>query len=720
MKTDSPIKLEKDDLLKRYPFAQDLIKGLLVDFVNGQDSIVIGINGEWGSGKSSLLEFLKSEIIVQTKEEPFRNYIFEFNPWRILNQDDLQMQFLKELGTILGNYDETNEEIKTGFNKWIDIFKNWNKSNFEPNSKIAISALAGILTTFTKEKSLITLKKEADERLEDNNIKLFVLIDDIDRLTPKEITEVFQLIKLNANFKNTYYFVAFDKNVVIKALINDYGENGEKYLEKIVQIDYTIPSVPNEVISKIFSQEINIIIAKLQLDIELELIGLIWDKHLKNYFTTIRHIYRFCKGLELRLPPIQNDIDFLDFLLIEAIRLFDYNSYEWVSKNSKSLTIDRVTEMSLILEHVRNKAEDLNKEMVDLINTSPELNRASPTTKNILKELFSLNFNSGYEILKNELSKSRKIASNEYFEHYFSFRILATNVPYIDYKRYIEGDSEDRIKLLNKYKEKNLFHKFIEGLMYSVQKHFKQMDFKCYYNELLDYCDNKLYNYTTEYFNQGGWFVIVNFLNELSSQYPKEEGYENLIQAFLEKENSFSRYLALAFINNKISKRGNFAVISSIPDSVITKYEPNITIRFKESLLYFSDTLKDNSLDFEEYTIIDILHQLYLIDEDRYNSLIYLFMIDDNKAILLFKWSLTRLNSNISLEMVVGYSILNNGHILAKLTIENFEKRLSEIVEDDYQGSNKEYLKLFYLLKSKEFDPKLFFTLDGREVPNYF
>ena len=271
MKADSPVCRKEDDLLDRFTFAEQLVKGLLTNFENRQDSIVIGLNGEWGSGKSSLLAFIESEIKNQTSKEPFRNYFFSFNPWRILNQDDLQIQFLKGLGEILGNYSIANEQLKEDFKKFGSVAGDANKVNFEPLSKSVIGTIAALIKGFTKESSLLDLKKEVDERLADNNIKFFILIDDVDRLQPKEIVEIFQLIKLNANFKNTYFIVAFDKNVVINALTKEFGLDGEKYLEKIVQIDYTIPAIATEDISKFFASEVNKIITSVHYKLNIVL-----------------------------------------------------------------------------------------------------------------------------------------------------------------------------------------------------------------------------------------------------------------------------------------------------------------------------------------------------------------------------------------------------------------------------------------------------------------
>jgi len=109
MRTDSPIKTIDEDLLGRYPFAKDIVAGLLNGFENGQDSIAVGINGAWGSGKSSILQFIETEIQLQTKTETTENIILRFNPWLFTGQADLQKSFLTQLGIQLRT---VNQEFK--------------------------------------------------------------------------------------------------------------------------------------------------------------------------------------------------------------------------------------------------------------------------------------------------------------------------------------------------------------------------------------------------------------------------------------------------------------------------------------------------------------------------------------------------------------------------------------------------------------------------------
>jgi hypothetical protein len=711
MKTDAAVKNKDQDSLNRYAFAEDLVKGLLDNFENGQDSIVIGLNGEWGSGKSSLLEFVKNEIINQTKNDPFRNLLFEFNPWRIINQDQLQDQFLKELGIIVGNRSISYEALKKDTKKFINVAETANKANPELVSKIGISTIASLIKNFSKDSSISELKKEVDERLEDDNIKLFVVIDDIDRLRPKEITEIFQLIKLNANFKNTYFLIAFDKDIVIDSLSNEYKINGEKYIEKIIQIDYTIPSIPNEDISRIFAEEIDKIIEKLNLNIKLEQIGSFWDKYLKYYFTNIRHIYRFCNALELRLPSIYPDINFQDFLLIETIRIFEYKIYDWIYKNHEKLTFARVNEMSVFFNGVGGNDKDINEDINKLFAAAKEVQDARSKTKDLLIDLFSLDSGNQYNYIKEDIVNNKKIVSPEYFEQYFSFKISSKNIPEAAYTNFIKGNYAVKKEILNQYRDKNILHKFLNGLAYKVQEASEKEKFTTNFSELLQYSDEELKNYTTEYFNQRGWFAILSFLVTLSNEFKENNGYDLLFDELLKKENSYSSFFVLDFLYNEVFLKNNFRIVSLIPKDYLESKRDKIKKQYNILVQNISNTISENTYNLDDYTIRHILIRLSENKPDIYSQIIESLLAIDDKAILLFRISLSTLTQ--SNYKGIGYAILDESFILPNLSVKIFNERLSQIELSSYKGDRSEFLELFYNLKEHSFKDNMFIKLDG-------
>ena len=105
---DKPIETEKDDFLSRKGFSQHLGKSLLN--WKEKESLVIAIYGEWGSGKSSVIN-LANEFIGKTNEEN-KPTIIEFNPWRFSEQDNLREHFFNEIAKELEMRQESEEDKK--------------------------------------------------------------------------------------------------------------------------------------------------------------------------------------------------------------------------------------------------------------------------------------------------------------------------------------------------------------------------------------------------------------------------------------------------------------------------------------------------------------------------------------------------------------------------------------------------------------------------------
>jgi len=91
---DQPIKSCKEDILGRKSFAQSLGDAILN--YKEKESIVVGLFGEWGSGKTSLINMALEHIndVSRGKTSDDKPIIIKFNPWNYSDQNQLIIQFL--------------------------------------------------------------------------------------------------------------------------------------------------------------------------------------------------------------------------------------------------------------------------------------------------------------------------------------------------------------------------------------------------------------------------------------------------------------------------------------------------------------------------------------------------------------------------------------------------------------------------------------------------
>jgi len=99
---DKPIQSQKEDILDRASFAQSLGDAILK--YKEKDSIVIGLFGAWGSGKTSIVNMALKRVQSVTNSE-HKPVIVNFNPWNFSDQNQLIGQFFDQLSSTLGRKD---------------------------------------------------------------------------------------------------------------------------------------------------------------------------------------------------------------------------------------------------------------------------------------------------------------------------------------------------------------------------------------------------------------------------------------------------------------------------------------------------------------------------------------------------------------------------------------------------------------------------------------
>jgi len=266
----------------------DLIKEVIKD--DSLLPITIGVFGDWGSGKSSILK-IASEQLNQLDDGTFVLY---FNGWLFEGYDDAKAALLE---SIIKEFDENQTFGANVKGKAKKLLKsvNWMRVLGLGFKKVALPTASAYLTggvslipylaeqfgnlqaediaeklqgEKTEEflKSLLKDKETEDksmlvrefrdgfaELIEESKIKkLVVVIDDLDRCTPDRIIENLEAIKLFLNVEKTAFVIGADPRIVRHAIQyrfkpnHDGGDNDrivDDYLEKLIQVPYYLPKL---------------------------------------------------------------------------------------------------------------------------------------------------------------------------------------------------------------------------------------------------------------------------------------------------------------------------------------------------------------------------------------------------------------------------------------------------------------------------------------------
>ena len=347
--SDRPIEAIEGDKLGRSKFSTAFAKSLLT--YAETDCVVAAIYGDWGSGKSSAINMVIETIKDETESQSIddRPIILNFNPWIYSTREYLIELFFKELSRALQqkNYGEKARDI----GKKLEMYSNFFASGAaipEP-ATAALSLIAKQMFSSAGKAAQIwgaSQSKNIEEtRLQIWNLmaeqqrKIFVVIDDIDRLTDTEICQMFQLVKAVGDFPNIVYLLAFDRKVVTKALIGMQRGAGEEYLEKIVQCSIELPEVSKDKLNNLLSESLDNIIENLPSSrFDRSYRDQVYYSGMSQYFRTVRNIKRYLNTLRLTFGIIGDEINPVDIIAMTAIQIFDPKLYFDIAHNKDIFT----------------------------------------------------------------------------------------------------------------------------------------------------------------------------------------------------------------------------------------------------------------------------------------------------------------------------------------------------------------------------------------------
>ncbi|WP_027093517.1 KAP family P-loop NTPase fold protein [Cohnella thermotolerans] len=273
----------KIDMLSFEPYAELLHEMALSERIN---PLTIGLFGNWGSGKSTVLNLIDKRISAETDKKVVSIFV---NAWMFEGYDDAKTALMEVILRTLEDNKGIKEKVGGALKKLKDRVDWFRLGGYalKKGTPLLLSAafgnpipilLEGIKTMVPKDQSqaeekiaqLIEMKEFLKDLPEDNvvqNIRKFreefeqmmddsglenliIIIDDLDRCSPERIIETMEAIKLFLSVKKTTFIIAIDEDVVSYAVQRKYPkiddaslDISKDYIEKIVQMPIKIPEL---------------------------------------------------------------------------------------------------------------------------------------------------------------------------------------------------------------------------------------------------------------------------------------------------------------------------------------------------------------------------------------------------------------------------------------------------------------------------------------------
>ena len=175
---------------------------------------------------------------------------------------------------------------------------------------------------FIEKYTLIDQKREVlVNALQNQEKKILVTIDDIDRLTKEEIRQIFKLVKSVANFPNVVYLLAFDEHVVAQALEDGQAISGKEYLKKIIQAPFELPRPEKSGLESFLCKRLDLLLTQVpQERFDQQRWYTILRSGILYYINTPRDIIRLMNTFNVTYQCVHNEVNPVDFVAIETLR----------------------------------------------------------------------------------------------------------------------------------------------------------------------------------------------------------------------------------------------------------------------------------------------------------------------------------------------------------------------------------------------------------------
>ncbi|WP_433444284.1 P-loop NTPase fold protein [Nonomuraea sp. CA-141351] len=311
---DQPIIEDHQDVLGYKAFA-DRVTGVL-EAVAGPESVVLAVVGPWGSGKTSLLNLVHARLGRRKWRSAW------FNPWALPDDASLIQAFFETIASTLPK-GSAGRRVRKALMRYA--------AKVSPLLKlipVGGEAAAGIAETMGKFAGSETVEargKEVAERLREVGAPTLIVIDDVDRLHPEELTALFKAVRLLGRLPGICYLLAFDAVTIQDTLARTAIANGDAsrarvYLEKIVQYQLWIPPIVPERLATLLITEMERMFAGLGAEFtpeQRERLRWAWDTVLRMVLDQPRAVYRYVARVAVYLPLVgPNEVDVVDFALL--------------------------------------------------------------------------------------------------------------------------------------------------------------------------------------------------------------------------------------------------------------------------------------------------------------------------------------------------------------------------------------------------------------------
>ena len=331
---DKPIESPEEDKFSVKKQAQAI--GNVILKMTDPKGTVFAINGPWGSGKSSLINLVRNHFPNDCDLK-----IVDFKCWWFRGEEALTIAFFRELCAVMDSSQEAKKALsKLGAQLLVKVspLVGTVTNMVAPKAGSVASSLTEFIASFIEQDETVEkLHKKIHEKLQNSGKRYLIIIDDIDRLSPDEVILIFRLVKSVGGLPNVIYLLAYDRQLAEKIVTERYPSEGSHYLEKIVQASFDLPEPSRAALEKEFSTRLDNVIKERKYR-DGDYFRNLFDEMIAPEIKTARDLVKILNPLKVTLSAVKGEVDIVDFLCVETLRVKRPGLYHALRSNKDHLT----------------------------------------------------------------------------------------------------------------------------------------------------------------------------------------------------------------------------------------------------------------------------------------------------------------------------------------------------------------------------------------------
>lgn len=406
---------EKDvdyDLLNRNGIINVVYRSIIT--CKSNSSFVIGLEGEWGSGKTTIINNVKKKL----KEDENIIIIDSFDPWIYGTQNALLLamydSILRETGVRYSVYHE-KRIIKSLSTMLSDCYSAGN---------VMQNLFFSQYGDYEEAKEIVERLKQYVER---TNKTIVFIVDNMDRAEGNNIIFLLKLISTVFCLSNVIYLLSYDRNR-INEILDDTMQINPKYIEKIINQEIRVPLLQEERLRKVYSKCINNIFEAYEMEKE-EILNL--QAITEVIFVNVKDLRMFKRMINSVFVSVfcqENNLYKKDLLGLEVIRFIQPELYfEIIENKTFFISHDRIVNKQLHYENIDKKKFNSNGKAF-----FEKLFSKYGNFKELLIQMFPYvkRYVDGNELLSEypysdvnyeDISRNMRMCSGKYFDLYFTY-----------------------------------------------------------------------------------------------------------------------------------------------------------------------------------------------------------------------------------------------------------------------------------------------------------